>query len=371
MKNIKYTVAPLLTLFLCSGFYFSQAQNVVITTDDKQMSGPKPNFGQVFVSVIKNQYVLDSSTHNKWDFTQLKPGIQQDTVFYLHPKNTPYQKAFPEANLAMTTDYMKYDYFKVSANSLIELGTVGVNGLSIKKSSFYLQEVKYLSPDTFLFLSNTNNPMAHFSRDYLNKRINLLGVNIMIEQYIQTQVSYTFIDSFILGGIVYLNAVRVQSKIDFTDSAYRIFGSMRSPNAIMDRAYSMQKEQVFCANYSEMLYSADIEELEVASDSSEEDAHYLTGGVFALNQDDIPFFDDISIGTNTNTLILHTQNPHVKVKIIDMNTKKKYKWKVSQTNNKVFVEIPLARIESPVIVKLELKAKTGSRAHVFSTAYIK
>lgn len=59
-----------------------------------------------------------------WNFSELKGSDIEQSLGYLPVNNTPYAALFPEANLAMTHDKLKYDYFKFENDGYTMLGSM-------------------------------------------------------------------------------------------------------------------------------------------------------------------------------------------------------------------------------------------------------
>jgi hypothetical protein len=75
----------------------------------------------------------DKIARSNWNFKELTP-VDSTVLHYISPKDTPYHKHFPNANMAMTSDNIEFTYFTFNDSSYCYLGEVSYD-VENKKAS--------------------------------------------------------------------------------------------------------------------------------------------------------------------------------------------------------------------------------------------
>ena len=170
---------------------------------------PKSNYC-LFLSIDSQYYQTGASGSNcVWNFQ----GIQStDSIelYYIDAKLTPYHTYFPEANLAMTSDFLMFNFFKFDSTGYYQLGDMGYNS-ALKRGEYQC----FKKAETMLKF-----PMHYRdSFETMNHRF------IDFCKYNNAQSTYTkkTIDAYgtlIINQDTFYNTLRTFEYCEFNDSIY-------------------------------------------------------------------------------------------------------------------------------------------------------
>jgi hypothetical protein len=153
-------------------------------------------------------WVNVNDTTGTWNFNYLTSTGPESYIYYVQPSassSTPYDTAFPNANLASTSDFVSYNYFNMSADSFSNLGNYSPS-LGIK----YTDPFKVFS---FPFALGSSFVDTCMSGIFLNGG------------YPQTFNSKTInycnkVGTLLLGNISYSNVMLVRSSQNIVYTTY-------------------------------------------------------------------------------------------------------------------------------------------------------
>ena len=163
----------------------------------------------LFINIDSSFYQPGVSGGNRlWDFSNV---IRRDStyLYYVDAKQTPYHSYFNFANVAMTTDYQNYDYFKFDKSGYFAFGSMGYEASEGNpKYSHPLHEEPMLQfplqfGDSF---TSENMRIAEYLGPYTNY------------QSIHTNVKADAFGTLILGRDTFYNTIRINEKTIYNDS---------------------------------------------------------------------------------------------------------------------------------------------------------
>ena len=170
---------------------------------------PKSNYC-LFLNIDSQYYQPGASgTNCVWNFQ----GIQStDSIklFYIDAKLTPYHVYFPESNLAMTSDFLMFNYFKFDSTGYYQLGDMGYNS-ALKRGEYQC----FKKAETMLKF-----PM-HYKDSFEKSNYRFMDFC----KYKNAQSTYTkkIIDAYgtlIINQDTFYNTLRTYEYCEFNDSIY-------------------------------------------------------------------------------------------------------------------------------------------------------
>jgi len=163
----------------------------------------------LFINIDSSFYQPGVSGKNcRWDFSKI---VRRDStyLYYVDAKQTPYHEYFNFANVAMTTDYQIFDYFKFNTTGYFAFGSMGYEASEGKpKYSHLLHEEPMLQfplqlDDSF---SSENMRISEHLGPYTNY------------QSIHTNIKADAFGTLILGSDTFYNTIRINEKTIYNDS---------------------------------------------------------------------------------------------------------------------------------------------------------
>lgn len=366
--------------FLFLAFFFLHAFWVcdlaagdILHSHDK---GPKAKQGQTFISFSSDSVTIDSNVKG---FIKLKykSGTKQiDTLYYVHPINTPYAAAFPSANLAMTIDFQEFDFFEVQDEYIAELGTIGVHqSKKRKKPEVFLWETKFMPFDTFYFHTYFNKSVDTGSYSTSVTRESYFGKKSCMRQHIITYYQWNVLDSISISEQVYYRPILFNKSIHFNDSLYMGYPWNRSNPPIYTSSQFVDKEIVYSPDYEKILFYREGEIEEDEEGGNIVTSYVVSGASFSILDTPADFFRTVmrlSDGSFMVVLRVAEIKGNVKWKVTDMSHNKKLKIKVDYTKNReeALLSFPKEKSNVPIVLKIEMKTPKGVITRMFSTQYL-